>query len=445
MKRQLVKSVTPRDYNNALLNLQALCDKDLNIEYNYAGLYSNMYTLAYYYNELARLLGAELSLRFSYTITHSSPVRICLTKDMSNLKDINAPLRISTMELEGFVSLLYGTYTELFNEYSEAMSDSNDELSGSTEVYNEMVTEYNDLLQQAVNAENVTQQDLADAIKSADEATREEAQATNTEASTPPEGTIGSGIVNTGASDEQDRGRQAAEDYARDRAAEAHTNELQQALDKANEEFDRAADTYSQALQDLQDAKDDLAAAEKAADVAGAVLQGATVATGMEMAGTLPSNPGEFQTVKTGYITTTVTKNDDGGYTMTVTRPGEAPVSRDYPDGAFTPTGADASTSQATLDALQESRDASVAKAAAADVLEEAKSYVNEVRDEYNSKAQEVVNAEQAVNEDSIPSATPDELDSWDNSGGSTEGVAETSEDVVNDFDFNEDTEDDNE
>ena len=445
MKRQLVKSVTPRDYNNALLNLQALCDKDLNIEYNYAGLYSNMYTLAYYYNELARLLGAELSLRFSYTITHSSPVRICLTKDMSNLKDINAPLRISTMELEGFVSLLYGTYTELFNEYSEAMSDANDELSGSTEVYNEMVAEYNDLVQQAVNAENVTQQDLADAIKSADEATREEAQATNTEASTPPEGTIGSGIVNTGTSDEQDRGRQAAEDYARDRAAEAHTNELQQALDKANEEMEKAADLYNQALADQQAAKDAYNQAVDHQTAAQSAVQGATAATTMASNGTLPSNPGESQTVTTSSGTTTVTMNDDGTYTVThVNSDGTGSTTRTYDDAnAFDKSGSSQSPAQQAT--TQEYTQATQDKYAAQEDYNQSKAAVEEAQEDYATKFQEAVNAQSDLTADSIPSATPDELDSWDNSGGSTEGVAETSEDIINDFDFGEDTEDDNE
>lgn len=416
MKRQTIKSVTPRDYNNALLNLQELCNKDLNIEYNYTGLLTSMYELAYYYNLLAQEIGMDLHLSFSYTVSHSSPVRICLTKTMNTLKDINAPLRISTLELEGFVSLLYGTYTEIFNEYSDAVTDSNEAISESVDTYNEMVTEYNDLLQQAVDAENVTNQDLADALKGADEATHDVIQSAE-ENSTPPEGTIGSGITNTSTSDEQDRGRQAAEDYAREHQAEVRSNELAEAAKAANEEFDKALETYNQAIDDQMAAKEayDQAVANQTA--AKSAVQGATAATTMASNGTLPSNPGESNIVTTSSGTTTVTMNDDGTYTVThVNSDGTGSTTRTYDDasafdkgsGIFSP--AQQSTTSEYIQATQD-------KAAAQNEYNQARENTQAALEDYTTKEAQAVAAEEAVAEDSIPAATPDELDSgWYNS-----------------------------
>lgn len=417
MKRQTIKSVTPRDYNNALLNLQELCNKDLNIEYNYTGLLTSMYELAYYYNLLAQEIGMDLHLSFSYTVAHSSPVRICLTKTMNNLKDINAPLRISTLELEGFVSLLYGTYTEIFNEYSDAMTDSNEAISESVDSYNEMVTEYNDLLQQAVDAENVTNQDLADAIKGADEATQGVIQSAE-ENSTPPEGTIGSGITNTSTSDEQDRGRQAAEDYAREHQAEVKSNELAEAAKAANEEFDKAAEAYTQALEAQQAEQDAYNAAVKAEQEAAEALMGATTTVAIASSGNLPTEPGQTHTLEIGTTHYEVTMNENGTYTVTTTSPGNDPVSRTYDNAeAFSKGGGTAADAPAVQQAQSAYNNAKADTQGSKAALEEAKQDVEVARADYNDKAEQAKAAEEAVADDSIPAATPDELDSgWYNS-----------------------------
>ena len=416
MKRQTIKSVTSRDYNNALLNLQELCNKDLNIEYNYTGLLTSMYELAYYYNLLAQEIGVDLHLSFSYTVSHSSPVRICLTKTMNNLKDINAPLRISTLELEGFVSLLYGTYTEIFNEYSDAMTDSNEAISESVDTYNEMVTEYNDLLQQTVDAKNVTNQDLADALKGADETTQDVVQSAE-ENSTPPEGTIGSGITNTSTSDEQDRGRQAAEDYAREHQAEVKSNELAEAAKAANEEFDKALETYNQAIDDQMAAKEAYDQAVTNQTAAQSAVQGATAATTMASNGTLPSNPGESNIVTTSSGTTTVTMNDDGTYTVThVNSDGTASTTRTYNDASAFDEGS-GTFSPAQQSTISEYTQATQDKAAAQNEYNQSRENTQAALEDYTTKEAQAQAAEEAVAENSIPAATPDELDSgWRNS-----------------------------
>ena len=460
----MIKTVTHRNGTNVNKQLVSTFNEEikrLNAEdYNYTKINTAFLQLEAYLKQLAARLNIEINI--SWNVSANGRVRLQLADNSQRynieLRDLNQMFNGNFNAFADFILQVETVYKTAANDFAQIQSAYNSDIGAYADELSNLTNEYSELLEDAKEAD-LTPEDITNIITEADDTTKGEVsqieQTIEESLPTPPEGTIGSGVTTGGKSTDElisdaqriaeeaaQQAQERAEAEAGAKAAQEEADRAQAAADRAEAKAAEAREDYDQAASYLQAAKDDLAEADKATERAGDLLQGATIATGMAGAGTLPTNPGQSNAVTIGNNTTVVTMNADGSYTMTTSVTGHEPVTHNYDADAFNAT--EGSSSKAALEALDEVRNAEIYQAAAKDVLEEAQKDADAAKSNYDSKSQEAQQAQaaanaaqakadaaqQAADDANIPYATDDELENgWYNDDAEPEDTTEGNDD----------------
>lgn len=439
--KKLIQNVNAKDLNASLLNINQKME-NLNIEYNYTELVATITQFEYYYNLLAKSLGAEYSIKVETKLEHNGKIRIDLVKAGKplTLENVNTTFHLATDMLIEFNTSIRSMYQDYYNNFI----DTNSEISNgidveSSETITELANETIDLQNSAVD-KGATAQEISEAYQSATEATNEKAEEAEQEANDLWD-TVWSTNTNS-TSEEQDKAMAAAEAFARDNA---NINELNTEAANARADADQAAAAWNtaaaEAAQAQQDYDNAIAArdsAEQAYTEASLGYGGALDVQSLERDGELPQ-AGEtkgYTGVADPNTFVEVTNNGDGTYTYTVT---DANGNSDTRTSTLSDivSGADQTNAHERVD------DTHNEYAAAAQAAAEAQQNKNDADDKAAEAAKAAAEADnkadsaaQAASDASIPVASGSDLDNgWYNDSGS-EGIAETDESIVNDFDF---------
>ena len=439
-----MNELTAKELNASLLNINQKME-NLNIEYNYADLIATITQFEYYYNLLAQSLGAEYSIKVNTKIEHNGKIRIDLVKAGKplTLENVNTTFHLATDMLIDFNTSIRSMYQNYYNNFI----DSNSEISSGIDVASsdtiiELANE-TIALQDSATEKGASSQEISEAYQSAAESTQEKADEARSEAESVFDAAWATNTAST--SEEQEAAMAAAEAFARDNA---NTNELNTEAAQARADADAAASawaTAANAANEANTAYDNAVEARSNAEQAynEAVLGygGALTVQDVAERGELPpdgatqgfTRPGDPDT----YIS--ITNNGDGTYTYTITDVNGTSDTRTSTLSDIV-SGADQTNAHERVDETHSDYAAAVL---AEEAAEQAKTEAdNKAAEAAEAAAQADTKADataQAAADASIPVASDSDLDNgWYNDSGSSEGVAETDESIVNDFDFGE-------
>ena len=433
--RRLITKTTPQDLNKSLLTLDHMVNNDLNISYDYTAISKAYTTYEYYFNQLMEAMGAEYRMKVQLSFTHNNFIRVNLVSnnnplDKAHLDVVNEPLRFATEMFLSFEEELRDLYDDYYNQYNSTYSSHLTSIENYTNLYNELVNTLTDLEQQAIEAE-VSTADITEAER-----------AGITEANEVVEGygksldEMLNEIENATKSEEQEKAEEAAYYAGKDSDAEfrgaAAVTYAETLWLATNDELGKATAAATEAREALDNALQSYRDSATEFQVASTTSTGAAAATSMAAGGTLP-DAGETKTVTwdTGF-TTTVHNNGDGTYTVSTTSPSGISSTRQY-DEEDLENGHAYNQAQTATNAARENMDAKEAE------YENAKSNLQEKANEYYDAKAMADDAKSNLDNISdlydTPMSSGDELDNWAYTGDG-EGVAETDESIVNDFDF---------
>ena len=435
--RRLITKITPQDLNKSLLTLNKMVDNDLNITYDYSDITKAYTAYEYYFNQLMEAIGADYRMKVQLTFTHNNFIRINLISNnnpinKAHLDIVNEPLRFATEMFLSFEEELRDLYDDYYSQYNTTYDAHLSSIDSYTSLYNELTNTLKDLEQQAAQA-GITQGEVITAEREA----ITEADSTIKGYSDSLEDMLNE-IENTTKSDEQARAEEAAYYASKDaEASDRGTAALQGAFIDVGTANARANDAEN-ALQEAREAQlaalDEQRQAETDYNQAKSAYDAAAQASSWAAAGTLPA-AGETRTEtdpNTGNVTT-VHNNGDGTYSVSnYNTETHISTTRQYDQEELD----NGSAARGWVQVVNEADEA----------LERANENYKNATDEVATKSGEYydakANAEEAKsNMDNIsdlydtPFSSGDELDNWEYTGDS-EGVAETDESIVNDFDF---------
>lgn len=442
MKR-LIRQINAKDLNTSLLNINTKLAA-LNIEYNYANLIANIRQFEYYYNLLAEALGIDVKISVSVRLDHSNKIRIDLVKGGKELKlpDVNTVFHLATDMLINFDASIRGLYSSYNNEYIEHTAESSVETSYADDIIGELKAEEAELETQTAK-DGATQQEIAEAIQQADTETQGRVDEAREEGSDVWDSTWETNKGSTTTSEEQERAMEAAREFAEDQARQNDLNNEAKAANEAANQANAAAQAANAAAQEAQEAANNAQNAANSAYNETQTAQGAVDATmGLTTGGGYDYNTESFVPGSYTENNTTYTVTDNGNGTVTIT---STLVDADGNEHTTAQTvtndhaGLEAASNHATdnLAAADQAFNEAVAEAQAAQAAaQEANAAAAAANAEAKATQEAADEANQAAADASIPTASDDDLDNgWYNDSGS-EGVNETSQDVIDDFNF---------
>lgn len=448
--KTVIKTVSPQYINSSLNILQSRVDNVLNKEIYMADIEGTYAALLTYYNLLANKLG-KVTVSYTSTSSHSSKMFITKVPKSLTIPNINETFRLVNASFEGFISLILSDYSKMYGRYSSTVYDvyGNDSDSGmlsDASSYTEGVrTETQAIIDEIINTGTATkgeiQQGLEDARTEAGTAVEEAAE----EASTGFDDAWGKAGGHETTEDMIEKAQEAI-DNARNEAAKAAENARnQENAERAHNAAQGAQDDYDKAMQELDQATKEYADAKATKDSA---YQDYINATGTERtvegivavgggydyeSGTF--TPGTYTSEAGGGTTTyTITDNGDGTVTITTTY-----TASDGSTGTSTITTTNNSEGfdgiiNSAADEWGKTSEAYQDAAAKAEEAQKAEAEAQSKADSAKADLDAATKAAQEADDANIANATSEELESgWYNDSGS-EGVAETDQGIVDDF-----------
>lgn len=455
--KTIIKDVKPQYINNSLNMLQSRVDNVLNKELYMADIEGTYAALLTYYNLLANKLG-KVTVSYTSTSAHSGKVFISKVPKSLTIPNINETFRLVDASFEGFISLILSDYSKMYGRYSNTVSNvygssSSDGDSGmladASSYTNDVRAETQAIIDEIIETETATSTEIQQGLDDA----RTEAGATVEDAAEEAAAGFDDAWDKAGGhetTEDMIEKAQEAIENARNEAAKAAENARNQenserahnatqdakdAWDKAVEEYQQAIENRDKATAELDQAVEDFGKATATSEAIDSIIIGS----------------GGFDTTTGHFVEGTYTDERAGGaiieYTVSIDEEtGKVSIESTitYPDGT-TYTGdtksgidnsadgltrANAEAEEAESAAKQNSTDAfdNAGKATTAEADAMAKAV--DAKTEYD----EAVKAAQEADDANIANATSEELETgWYNDSGS-EGVAETDQGIVDDF-----------
>lgn len=448
--KTVIKTVSPQYINSSLNILQSRVDNVLNKEIYMADIEGTYAALLTYYNLLANKLG-KVTVSYTSTSSHSSKMFITKVPKSLTIPNINETFRLVNASFEGFISLILSDYSKMYGRYSSTVYDvyGNDSDSGmlsDASSYTEGVrAETQAIIDEIINTGTATkgeiQQGLEDARTEAGTAVEEAAE----EASTGFDDAWGKAGGHETTEDMIEKAQEAI-DNARNEAAKAAENARnQENAERAHNAAQGAQDDYDKAMQELDQATKEYAdakATEESAyqdyiNAAGTeqTVQGIVAVGGGYDYESGTFTPGTYTSEGGGGTSTyTITDNGDGTVTITTTY-----TASDGSTGTSTITTTNNSEGfdgiiNSAADEWGKTSEAYQDSAAKAEEAQKAEADAQSKADSAKADLDAATKAAQEADDANIANATSEELESgWYNDSGS-EGVAETDQGIVDDF-----------
>ena len=464
--KTVLKTVKPQYINTALNILQSRVDNVLNKEIYMANIEGTYAALLTYYNLLANKLG-KVTVSYTSTSSHSGKLFISKVPKSLTIPNINETFRLVNTSFEGFINLIMSDYTKMYGRYSNTVYDvyGNDSdsgmLSDASSYTNEVRAETQDIINEIINTETATsgeiQQGLDDARTEAGATVEEAAE----EAATGFDDAWGKAGGHETTEDMIEKAQEAIENARNEAAKAAENARNQENAERAHNAEQASADEYNKAIEELQTAVKELeealgkqnealedygkaTATSKAIDGiidnAGTTMAGFNNETGKFEEGTYSQTSPDGSKVEytisideeTGKVTIESTYTSPEGVTVQGTK-SDIDNSKD----GLTQANAESKSAQA------ETRGTYTDAVSKTDEAQKAESQAQQKADEAKAEYEAAVKAAQEADDANIANATSEELETgWYNDSGS-EGVAETDQGIVDDFnDMFDDAED---
>jgi len=431
-------------------------------EYNYGDLMKNITYFEQYARLLGTYLGIEVNVRFN--VEHSSRLKVEMINSTSprmNLSDLNSAFRSNYNVFTTLISQIEAIYRKNFDSYNGITSIYRTSYNEYSEFVSESESEIDDLMEALNNTEIVTPEEVTEVIVEAIVETESQVEEAQQQVDELANEVWDSNKGYETASQIQEDGIKAAEEYAEN---SAHAHEAEQMADAAaqaqaeadalNEASQQAQDELTDALNALAEANEAVIAADAHAnetqqnfDAINAIFvepeKGYDPATDSLVPGTYLSNDG--QTIYT------ITDNGDG--TMTVATQGNH--DGDIVHSEFTVENSMEGVKEAHSENNQAREEAKAEQTQAREDVNEARNNANEAQakaDEAQQAAQqaqqEADKAQQEADDASIPYATDDELENgWDGSNNTEDDYGPDNwgdwSDLASDFINSDDDDDD--
>lgn len=400
-------------------------------DYNYGEIMKNITYFEQYARLLGTYLGIEVNVRFN--VEHSSRLRVNMINSTSprmNLSDLNAAFRSNYNVFTTLISQIEAIYKKNFDNYNGIMSIYKTSYNEYTDYVSESDSEISDLMEALNNTEIITPEEINEAISEARAETEAQVEEVQQQVDELANDVWDSNKGYETASQIQEDGIKAAEEYAENSAHAHEAEQMAEAAAQAQAQADALNEASQQAQNELADALTALAEANSAAEAADAHANETqqnldaidTMMHGTDKGydpGTQSMVPGTYMS-DDGLTVYTITDNGDG--TMTVATTGNH--SGDVSYSEFTVENSSQGVTNAFSENQQANNDAKAEQAQAREDADEARNNANEAQakaDEAQQAAQqaqqEADKAQQEADDASIPYATDDELENgWDGS-----------------------------
>ena len=447
--KTIIKNVKPQYINNSLNMLQSRVDNVLNKELYMAGIEGTYAALLTYYNLLANKLG-KVTISYASTSSHSGKVFIPKVPKSLTIPNINETFRLVDASFEGFISLILSDYSKMYGRYSNTVNDvyGNDSdsgmLSDASSYTSDVRAETQAIIDEIINTETATSGDIKQGLDDA----RTEAGATVEEAT--EEATTGfddawdkAGGHET-TEDMIEKAQEAIENARNEAAKEAENARNQENADRAHNALQGAQDDYDKALQELDQASKENADAQAAKDEAtqdylNAYSDKAAVDDMVNNNGGYDYDTGHFtpgtytSETSSGTSTYTITDNGDGTVTITTTfttsdgQTGTSSITTTNNHDGFT------GIIDQAYDGLQGAKGALETAETKASETQKTEAGAQAKANSAKSELDDAKTKAQEADDANIAYATGEELNTgWHNDG--SEGVAETDQGIVDDF-----------
>lgn len=399
-------------------------------EYNYGDLMRNVTYFEQYARLLGTYLGIEVNVRFN--VEHSSRLKVEMINSTSprmNISSLNSAFRSNYNVFTTLISQIEAIYKKNFDNYNGISSIYRTSYNEYSEFVSESESEIDDLMEALNNTEIVTPEEVTEVIVEAMEETEAQVEEAQQQVDELANEVWDSNKGYETASQIQEDGIKAAEEYAENSAHAHEASQMADAAAQAQAEADALNEAASKAQDELTDALNALAEANDAAIAADAradETQQNFDAIDTMMHGTEKGYDPETQTMVPGtYISddgqTVYTITDNGDGTMTVATTGNHGGDVAYSE--FTVENSSQGVSNAFSENQQANNDAKAEQTQAREDANEARNNANEAQtkaDQAQQAAQqaqqEADKAQQEADDASIPYATDDELENgWQN------------------------------
>lgn len=453
--KTVLKTVKPQYINNALNILQSRVDNVLNKEIYMAGIEGTYAALLTYYNLLANKLG-KVTVSYTSTSSHSGKLFISKVPKSLTIPNINETFRLVNASFEGFISLIISDYSKMYGRYSNTVydvygSDSDSGmLSDASSYTNEVKAETQEIINEIANTGIATsgeiQQGLEDARTEAGTTVEEAAE----EATTGFDDAWGKAGGHETTEDMIEKAQEAIENARNEAAKAAENARNQENAERAHNAEQVSADEYTKAIEELKTAVNELDEAmgkqnEALDDYGKATATSHAIDSILDDPEVSGFNP---ETGKFNEGTYTHEKSDGSKveYTISVDEEtGKVTIDSTYTSpGGITTHGTKSDITNSSEGLTQANAESKAAQAEAKGTFEDAVSKTGEAQkaeteaqqkaDAAKAEYEAAVKAAQEADDANIANATSEELETgWYNDSGS-EGVAETDQGIVDDF-----------